>query len=148
MGRRGNPYDNAKAESFMKTLKVEAVYPMACETFADVAENLPRFIDEVYNSPTSRYVVDAKRLCWATSCSAGCFEDLEDSSASLRVVEQLRSRRLKTQGPSGRGWIALTSPRSAASRRVRGATPTTAAAWLRFSQRSSPSGGLRNTGMR
>jgi putative transposase len=28
MGRRGNPYDNAKAESFMKTLKVEAVYQM------------------------------------------------------------------------------------------------------------------------
>jgi transposase InsO family protein len=32
MGRRGNPYDNAKAKSFMKTLKVEAVYPMAYET--------------------------------------------------------------------------------------------------------------------
>jgi transposase InsO family protein len=26
MGRRGNPYHNAKAESFMKTLKAEAVY--------------------------------------------------------------------------------------------------------------------------
>ena len=50
MGRRGNPYDNAKAESFMKTLKVEAVYPMAYENFADVAESLPRFIDDVYNS--------------------------------------------------------------------------------------------------
>ena len=38
MGRRGNPYDNAKAESFMKTLKVEAVYPMAYETFDDAAK--------------------------------------------------------------------------------------------------------------
>jgi putative transposase len=44
MGRRGNPYDNAKAESFMKTLKVEY------ETFDDVAASLPRFFEEVYNA--------------------------------------------------------------------------------------------------
>ena len=41
MGRRGNPYDNAKAESFMKTLKVEAVYLMDYETFEDVTADLP-----------------------------------------------------------------------------------------------------------
>ncbi|MBB6413986.1 transposase InsO family protein [Mesorhizobium sangaii] len=49
MGRRGNTYDNAKAESFMKTLKVEAVYPMAFETCENVIEHLPHFFDEVNN---------------------------------------------------------------------------------------------------
>src|SRR5262249_29836533 len=48
--RRGNPYDNAKAEGFMKTLKVEEVYLMEYETFGDVAASLPRFIEDVYNT--------------------------------------------------------------------------------------------------
>jgi putative transposase len=50
MGRRGNPYDNAKAESFMKTLKHEEVHLNGYETFQDAVARLPRFLEEVYNA--------------------------------------------------------------------------------------------------
>ena len=49
MSRKGNPYDNAFAESFMKTLKKEEVYLWEYESFIDVAERIPYFIEDVYN---------------------------------------------------------------------------------------------------
>ncbi len=49
MSRPGNPYDNAFAESFMKTLKKEEVYLWEYESFTDVVERIPLFIETVYN---------------------------------------------------------------------------------------------------
>lgn len=46
---KGNPYDNAWTERFMRTLKQEEVYLANYETYLEVIENLPRFIEEVYN---------------------------------------------------------------------------------------------------
>ncbi len=46
---KGNPYHNAFLESFMKTLKQEEVYLANYETYWDVIENLPQFIEDVYN---------------------------------------------------------------------------------------------------
>ena len=50
MSRRGNPYDNARAESFMKTLKYEEVHLKHYETFEHVCRDLPHFIEQVYNT--------------------------------------------------------------------------------------------------
>jgi transposase InsO family protein len=50
MSRRGNPYDNAFAESFMKTLKYEEVHMQEYMDFDDAYRNIRTFIEEVYNA--------------------------------------------------------------------------------------------------
>lgn len=49
MSRRGNPYDNAYAESFMKTLKYEEVYLFEYKDLEEASCRLPQFIEELYN---------------------------------------------------------------------------------------------------
>jgi len=49
MSRVGSPYDNAKAESFMSTLKREEVDGRAYRTAQEARRSIGSFIEEVYN---------------------------------------------------------------------------------------------------
>ena len=49
MGEVGNSYENAHAESYIKTIKYEEVYMNEYETIEDVYCNIKQFIEEVYN---------------------------------------------------------------------------------------------------
>ena len=50
MSRPRNPYDNAKCESFMKTLKAEQIEEVRCRTLEELEANISAFIDGYYNN--------------------------------------------------------------------------------------------------
>jgi putative transposase len=63
MSRKGNPYDNAACESFMKTLKYEQVYRNEYRDLAEARALIAEFLEKVYNQ---------KRLHSALAlCAAG-----------------------------------------------------------------------------
>jgi transposase InsO family protein len=49
MSRRGNPWDNASCESFMKTLKCEEVYRSEYRNLAEARARISEFLEEIYN---------------------------------------------------------------------------------------------------
>jgi transposase InsO family protein len=49
MSRKGNPYDNAVAESFMKTLKHEEILVNEYDTMDEAHASIAQFLDVVYN---------------------------------------------------------------------------------------------------
>jgi transposase InsO family protein len=50
MSRKGNPYDNAKAESFMKTLKHEEVNRVEYRDIAAARRGIGTFLEKTYNT--------------------------------------------------------------------------------------------------
>ena len=50
MSRKGNPYDNARCERFMRTLKYEEVYLSEYDTLAEARASIKHFLEDVYNS--------------------------------------------------------------------------------------------------
>lgn len=58
MSRKGNPYDNARAESFMKTLKCEEVYVRDYRTMDEARASIAYFIEQVYNAKRLHSALD------------------------------------------------------------------------------------------
>ena len=74
MSRRGNAYDNAKAESFIKTLKYEEVYLFEYESISEARARIKHFLEEVYNQKRLHSALDyvppaefEQQLCQSTS---------------------------------------------------------------------------------
>jgi transposase InsO family protein len=84
MSRKGNPWDNAACESFMKTLKYEEVFRNEYRDLAEARGSIQRFLEQIYNE---------KRLHSALGyCPPAEFE----RSLPLSVVPQLLE---KSEGP-------------------------------------------------
>ncbi len=49
MSRKGNPWDNAACESFMKTLKYEEVYRSEYRDLAEARTSIGQFLEKIYN---------------------------------------------------------------------------------------------------
>jgi transposase InsO family protein len=82
MSRLGNPYDNAKAESFMKTLKQEEVDGRNYRDLSEARTAISAFIDEVYNrqrlhsalayQPPAEFEANLRTIAAASPVAASC----------------------------------------------------------------------------
>jgi putative transposase len=58
MSRKGNPYDNACCESFMKTLKYEEVYRQDYRDLAEANASIEQFLEKIYNGKRLHSALD------------------------------------------------------------------------------------------
>jgi transposase InsO family protein len=58
MSRKGNPWDNAACESFMKTLKYEEVLRNEYRDLAEARASIHRFLEKVYNQKRLHSALD------------------------------------------------------------------------------------------
>ncbi len=95
MSRKGNPYDNAFCESFMKTLKHEEVHRQEYRGLADARASIGRFIEKVYNGKRPHSALDYRPpiefelslpVVSTSNCSAGaCMKKKSPRKQKMRA---------------------------------------------------------------
>jgi putative transposase len=96
MSRAGNPYDNAKCESFIKTLKQEEIYTRQYRDRADLEAHIEQFIERYYNRRRLHSALDYR--------SPEAFEQsLLDQSAAVPGASMSFPRHEGIYRPDGAG---------------------------------------------
>ena len=131
MSRVGNPYDNAKAERFMRTLKHEQVDSTLYRDLRHARTDIGTFIDEVYNRQRLHTALDYR--------SPAEFEDLHRAELQRRAEKSLSAvpDRAAARGKQARG--AKTTTSGAVTRSGRGRRCAQPGAPRRPRPASSPS---------
>ncbi|HET9412981.1 MAG TPA: IS3 family transposase [Pseudolabrys sp.] len=87
MSRPGNPWDNAWAESFMKTLKVEEVDGRRYRNFDHATSLIGSFIEELYNAERLHSALDYRSpIEFETEIKKGPFEFPKPKSSAMPSV--------------------------------------------------------------
>ena len=71
MSRKGNPYDNAACESFMKTLKYEEVHRQEYRDLAEARASIEHFLERVYNQKRLHSALGYHVRRWSSSERCG-----------------------------------------------------------------------------
>jgi transposase InsO family protein len=121
MSRIGNPYDNAKAESFMKTLKQEEVDGRSYRNARKARQMIGSFIEEVYDrqrlhsafADTSAGRVRSELAAVCRCCDFGSHHLLRARGTALiaRIANCLNARSASRTTASPLRGKSLTRPR-------------------------------------
>jgi transposase InsO family protein len=91
MSRPGNPWDNAWAESFMKTLKAEEVDGQRYQNFEDAESSIGTFVEDVYNTERMHSALGYRSPV-----------EFESEIANIGTDSQARSASVMAASPAGR----------------------------------------------